>query len=141
RRFGNRPNVRENNITAWRRAVVGDLTSAFDFRTPNDRPFKLPNTDAFFPPDNKRHADYKPTVPDAQALPPQEPGVRPARPVPYELHVVGRAEVAQGRVTIDFVNTGGAAAVFQVRSGSGVGAGDGPWTYTVGAGDDIEETW
>ena len=47
-RFG----VHEPNITPWRRAVCGDLTSAFDFSmTPGAAP-TLPNTDAFAPPDN-----------------------------------------------------------------------------------------
>jgi phospholipase C len=35
KRFG----VAEPNISPWRRAVCGDLTSAFDFKTPNDTPF------------------------------------------------------------------------------------------------------
>ncbi len=39
---------------------------------------------------------------------------------------------------IHFVNAGKAAAVFQVRSGND---GDGPWTYTVGAGDDLSDSW
>ncbi len=34
-RFG----VAEPNISPWRRAVCGDLTTAFDFNTPNDTPF------------------------------------------------------------------------------------------------------
>lgn len=39
-RFG----VYEPNITAWRRAVCGDLTTAFDFRTPDSRIPPLPDT-------------------------------------------------------------------------------------------------
>src|SRR6185436_3413430 len=31
----NNPLLVESNITPWRRAVVGDLTSAFDFKNPN----------------------------------------------------------------------------------------------------------
>src|SRR5262249_24394217 len=117
-RFGAGPNVRENNITAWRRAVTGDLTSAFNFRTPNEALFQLPSTAAFVPPDHDRHPDFKPDVPVEQSMPHQESGVRPARAVPYELHVAGIADVVDGKVTIEFVNTGDAAAVFQVRSGS-----------------------
>ena len=44
----------------------------------------LPSTAAYVPPDNVRHPDYVPTPPTTQALPKQEPGVRPARAVPYE---------------------------------------------------------
>ncbi len=32
KRFGSRPNVTESNITPWRRAICGDLTSAFNFK-------------------------------------------------------------------------------------------------------------
>ena len=138
RRFGGGERVRENNITRWRRAVVGDLTSAFDFRTPNHDRVKLPSTDAFVPPDTDRHPDYKPAVPAQQSLPRQEPGMRPARAVPYELHVVATADAAAGQVALRFANTGDAAAVFQVRSGSGL---TGPWTYTVGSHDAVGDTW
>ena len=72
------------------------------------------------------------------AVPPQERGVRPARAVPYELQAIGEADAGSGKVKIHFVNTGNAAAVFQVRSGNDA---DGPWTYTVGAGDDLTERW
>jgi len=58
-RFAHRhPDLVESNITPWRRAVVGDLTTAFDFRTPNASPrIALPSTDAFKPDDLERHPD------------------------------------------------------------------------------------
>jgi phospholipase C len=36
KRFGQHRNLGESNITPWRRAVCGDLMSAFNFSTPND---------------------------------------------------------------------------------------------------------
>jgi phospholipase C len=62
----------ESNITPWRRAVTGDLTSAFNFKSPNDRGLihdlkVLPSTAAYVPPDNDRHPDYVPPVPGMQA--------------------------------------------------------------------------
>ena len=36
--------MRETNITAWRRSVCGDLTSAFDFSKPSDSFPRLPDT-------------------------------------------------------------------------------------------------
>jgi len=137
-RFGGGKHVRETNITAWRRAVAGDLTSAFDFRSPDDQGVTLPGTAAYAPADDDRHPDYRPAVPAQQAVPLQEPGVRPARAVPYELQAVAAADPADGKVTIRFGNTGDAAAVFQVRSGSD---GDGPWTYTVGAHDELADSF
>jgi phospholipase C len=130
RRFGSEyPGIMESNITKWRRAVSGDLTSAFNFASPNDSTVPLPSTVAYIPPDNVRHPDYVPVPPTVQALPVQEPGIRPARAVPYELHVRAAADFSSGVVTIHFGNSGKVAAVYQVYSGNGAG---GPWTYTVG---------
>jgi phospholipase C len=65
RRFApGRPALIESNITAWRRTVCGDLTSAFDFERPNHRLVKLPDTAAYEPPDRDRHPDYVPTPAD-----------------------------------------------------------------------------
>ena len=144
-RFGRHdPGLRESNITPWRRAVAGDLTSAFNFKSPDDfdsrRDIKrsLPSTAGYAPRDSLRHPDYVPAPPAAQALPRQEPGIRPARPVPYELHVLGETHAGSGIVTLQFGNAGKAAAVFQVRSGSGV---QGPWTYTVGPDEQLSDAW
>lgn len=135
RRFG----VLEPNITPWRRAVVGDLASAFNFASPNDALVQLPSTASYQPPEQNavagvRFPDYVPTPPPNQALPQQEPGTRPARALPYELHVDG--EVNASGVQLFLRNTGKAAAVFQVRSGDGQA---GPWTYTVGARDEASD--
>ncbi|MFC3502797.1 phosphocholine-specific phospholipase C [Micromonospora krabiensis] len=137
-RFGaGRPDLVESNITPWRRAVVGDLTSAFDFRTPNrDRNVRLPDTDDFKPADLVRHPDEVPVPPVDQRLPKQERGVRPARALPYTLHATGRS--GRDGFRIDFRNTGGAGAVFQVRE---AGSADAPRTYTVEPGRQLTDTW
>jgi len=135
------PGLIESNITRWRRAVTGDLTSLFNFRNPNDAVVPLPSTAGYVPPDNVTHPDYIPDVPTSQALPAQEPGVRPARPVPYELHTHGEVNFGAATVALTFANTGKAAAVFHVRSAAPSGNGDGPWTYTTGAGDLLSDTW
>jgi len=137
-RFADRgPRLVEANITPWRRAVVGDLTSAFDFRRADSRPVRLPSTAAFAPPDTKTYPDLALTAPASQTMPRQEPGVRPARALPYALDA--RATVlGDGTVRIDLLNTGSAAAVFQVRSAQ---AADAPRSYTVGAGKKLSGTW
>jgi phospholipase C len=138
-RFGKEhAGLTESNITTWRRAVTGDLTSAFNFRSPNDTAVVLPSTAAFVPPDNDRHPDYVPTPPAQQAVPRQEPGVRPARAVPYELQATADADAWSGTVTIRFDSSGRSAAVFQVRSGN---SQNGPWTYTVGPHDHVSDSW
>ena len=129
--------INEPNITPWRRAVAGDLTSAFNFKSPNDAKVPLPSTAAYVPPDNQRHPDYVPTPPTEQALPQQEQGTRPARAVPYELHVHGAADLSTGVFNIDFRNAG-KTAVFQVRSGNST---LGPWIYTVGSGHELSDSF
>ena len=128
RRFG----VHEPNISPWRRTVCGDLTSAFDFARTDNRVPALPDTAGYAPPDRDRHPDYVPAVPANPALPKQEPGLRPARPLPYDL--AADARVTGGRLTIGFTNRGKAGATFYVTSKSNPG---GPWTYTVQAGRDL----
>jgi phospholipase C len=131
------PDLIESNITPWRRAVVGDLTSAFDFETPNGRRIALPSTDAYKPTDLVRHRDDVPVPPTTQALPRQEAGVRPARALPYALHAHGDLR-SDGSFLISFENTGRAGAVFQVRSGN---AAEVPRTYTVEPHKQLSDTW
>jgi len=131
-RFG----VQAPNITPWRRAVCGDLTSAFDFAKPNGAQPALPSTNAYVPADDLRHPDYAPMPPAKQALPTQEPGIKPARALPYELQAIGRCDGAQFH--IDFHNAGRLGACFHVRSGAAAG---GPWYYTVEAEKSLSASW
>lgn len=118
--------------------------AAFNFKDPNAAVPSLPSTAAYVPPDYVRHHDYIPDVPSVQALPRQEPGVRPARAVPYELQVLGSVDCFDGVVRLHLGNGGKAAAVFQVRAvKTDPAASDpgGPWTYTVAPDSHLEETW
>ena len=128
-RFG--PN--EPHISAWRRAICGDLTTAFDFGQRNSSVPSLPSTAAYVPPDDQRHDSYYPTPPAAGSLPAQEPGVRPARPLPYDLRA--DAVFAGDTASVTFASRGPAGAVFHVTS-SGA-----PRDYTVGAGESITGSW
>ncbi len=78
KRFG----VREPQISPWRRAVCGDLTSAFDFGRQQPTVPTLPGTAAYVPPDRVRHPDYVPTPPTTGAVPQQEKGTRRPGPCP-----------------------------------------------------------
>lgn len=129
KRFG----IEEPNITAWRRAVTGDLTTAFDFSKSSTAVMQLPSTVAYRPPDGERHPDYKPAPPVEQKMPAQESGTRPARALPYALEVTARVDREKHAVELRFQNAGGAGAVFHVRAGDGK---SGPWSYTVGARDE-----
>jgi len=129
-RFG----VTEPHISPWRRAICGDLTSTLDFAQKNSSVPSLPSTAAYVPPDDQRHASYVPVPPAAGAMPTQEPGVRPARPLPYDL--AADAVVANGTATIRFASRGGAAAVFHVTSVKTAAR-----SYTIGSGDKLSDTW
>jgi phospholipase C len=138
-RFGTQyPGIMESNITPWRRAVSGDLTSAFNFATPNAANVTLPSTASYVPPDNNRHASYYPLPPLVQALPAQESGTRPARALPYQLDAWGIANSSNGTFSITFANTGKVAVVFHVRSGDILQQ---PRNYTVGPGQQVTDTW
>lgn len=102
--------MQEPNITPWRRTVTGDLTSAFDFGRGRARPdVEQPGP---VPPFTGR---WRPVPPAVQRMPVQEPGTRPARPLPYQPDVYGR--LATGRagarvLQLELRNTGRASAHF-----------------------------
>jgi phospholipase C len=144
KRFG----VYERNISPWRRAVCGDLTSVFNFKNPNedrdeDR-VKLPSTEGYLPSVGELSGAVSP--PDVVitadnviiGVPAQEKGVRPARALPYELNVYSKVHVSSSTIELQFVNSGKAGAVFQVRSGN---ATDPVRNYTVEAGKTLSGAW
>ncbi|MGW3621992.1 phosphocholine-specific phospholipase C [Streptomyces sp. NPDC000880] len=133
-RFG----VGEPNISPWRRAICGDLTSAFDFDLKNTKPAALPDTDGYEPPDNERHPSYVPKPPANPVLPKQEKGSRPARPLRYAPLVDGTQAPSTGRFTLTFSGGASAGAHFLVTSANRT---DGPWTYTAAAGKKLSDTW
>lgn len=127
-RFG----VTEPQITPWRRAVAGDLTSAFDFSRNVDGIPALPDTRTWKPFDDKRHPSYRPQPPADGAMPHQEPGTRPARAIGYDLDA--QEKRATGAIRVDLANKGRLGAHVQARLISPAGA---PHAYTIGAGDSL----
>ena len=145
KRFG----AHEPNISPWRRAVAGDLTSAFNFVNPNDKAVSLPDTTGFFPSvlelssgtptDFTNGIDFDPTVATSiVGIPLQEKGIRPARALPYELNVHASVNASSGTLTLTFLNTGSATVVFHVRSSN---PADLVRTYTVEPGKQLSDSW
>ncbi|MEW1724759.1 phosphocholine-specific phospholipase C [Streptomyces sp. NPDC093109] len=99
--------VAEPNITAWRRTVTGDLTSAFDFT--DSRSLPAVEQPAAVPPFTGR---WRPVPPAEQRMPVQEPGVRPARPLPYQTDAYGRVGADGRTFEVVLSNTGRASAHF-----------------------------
>jgi phospholipase C len=125
KRFG----VFEPNITSWRRAVCGDLTTAFDFSERDEgRGHHLPDTSGYDALAVSQQALPRPLQPSDEPLPRQEKGLRRARALPYALEVNG--EVRDGAFALECVNGGAAGAVLTAYAPDGAG----PWFYTVEAG-------
>ena len=132
------PVLIEANVTPWRRAVCGDLTSVFNFVRPNRAFPALPNTTGYLPAVKVRHPDDIIVASDGAALPRQERGVRRARALPYRLQARGMLQPMARSLAIEFSNHGRAAAVFQVRAGV---ADIAPRSYTVEPGKHLKDTW
>ncbi|MBO1358558.1 phospholipase C, phosphocholine-specific [Acetobacter sacchari] len=132
------PGLIESNITPWRRAVSGDLTSAFDFSNPNGRLEALPATSSYAPKDSKRHSSYVPAVPSEQATPVQETGIRRARALPYNLHVHMTPHHESGKLVLGFRNSGDAGAVLHVRDATATSE---MRYYTVEARKRLSDVW
>ena len=127
---------KEPNVSAWRRAVCGDLTSAFDFT----------KADSAFPslPDPREDAQraaaiprqIRPEAPVKNAPEWQEPGVRPSRPLPYRLDVTELSLKDGLRLRLA---AEGAGAVIHVYDR--LNLTQPPRRYTIGAGHRLEDHW
>jgi phospholipase C len=128
KRFG----VFERNITPWRRAVAGDLTSVFNFVHSNDAPVNLPSTAGFLPPPSELDGGSVPTFHPTLAgvivgVPPQEKGIRPARALPYELDVHATVNASNSTIRLTFFNTGAARGRGQTATGAARGQNKSEW--------------
>ncbi|WP_179402995.1 phosphocholine-specific phospholipase C [Burkholderia guangdongensis] len=129
-RFG----VHEPNISAWRRSLCGDLTSAFDFSGQPDT-----STVSFTVPQHIQTAGQAYQVPAQQTMPAQEPGTRPARALPYEVFVQSRVSGHDGNLWLDLANTGGAGAAFYVYDR--LQTANPPRRYSVASQDTLTDYW
>ncbi|MDA8115084.1 MAG: phospholipase C, phosphocholine-specific [Acidithiobacillus sp.] len=131
-RFG----VREPNITPWRRAVCGDLTSAFDFSKPDERLVSLPSTANYVATVHHESTLPPPEVPEEQpvAIIPQEKGMRRRRPLPYDTRL--RLEATAQGVRLHIANP---ANIGVVCTTFWNGSAALPHHYTVGAGAELED--
>ncbi|MFJ2987594.1 phosphocholine-specific phospholipase C [Collimonas sp. NPDC087041] len=136
--------VKEENISPFRRAVCGDLLTAFNFVNPNHEP--LPT----LPKRSRQQADavraqqerlQQVALPaeGTQVFPMQAAGIRPSRALPYELHVGGRTDQRSNKIVLSFRNTGRAAAVFHVYDRLHLDRV--PRRYVLEAGKSWQDAW
>ena len=130
-RFG----VREPNISAWRRAVCGDLTSCFDFsRAAASAALPALPPTAALSQRASQLVEVPPPLPDLALAPVQETGLRRRRPTPYRLDAALR--MGDAGPVLAFANrSADRAAVFHVYPLAALV--DGPARYTVGAGAEL----
>ena len=138
-RFG----VMEPNISAFRRAVCGDLTSAFNFQNPNNEPLpQLAGRQTQAQADALRAAQEQLAqvpLPANPTAPRQQTGFKPSRALPYELHASARCDALSGRVQLLFANSGQAAAVFHVYDKLHLDRL--PRRFMVEAGKRLDDVW
>jgi phospholipase C len=156
--------VCEENISAWRRAISGDLTSVFRPYDPKEAVLDFLNRNKFVVSIEKARyekipSDYRKLTADqieqinrsprhSALMPRQEEGIGPACPLPYELYVDGSLG-ADGKYFEIRLSAGNqvhgaraAGAPFNVylrntKEGSGAGRGMMAGTYAVKAGDSV----
>ena len=95
--------VQEPNISAWRRQICGDLTSAFDFANPD---YSIPNLPGAI-------GTY-PALPSAQTVPVQESGTKTACPLPYQPDAYCHTDCASNRLCIILTNAGSASVHYAI---------------------------
>jgi phospholipase C len=132
-RFG----VAETNISPWRRAVCGDLTSCFDFKAPNATVAALPVTQ-----ETARRAAAlgkrtTPPIPGEPVAPVQTAGVRPSRALAYDVRVEDAG--GAGPLRLDLWNPGGLGVVLHAYDMLRMDAP--PRRYTLHAGGRLADDW
>ena len=154
--------VEEPNINRWRRAVCGDLTSAF--KAADGSPSSLTHLDrdqfvtqihgaqfkdlpkGYHSLSDSELADLRRSPFGSPLLPKQESGVCPSCPLPYELFVSGSLNSARNELVIRFQAkndlfkdkaAGAPFAAYAFTAGGGYVCRN----YAVDAGDVIEDSW
>lgn len=157
--------VVETNISAWRRAVCGDLTSVFrPYNGEALTPIPAPEKAAFMAGIHQAQfrglpTGYRPLAPNEIAavnagtgqspwFPRQEPGVRNANALPYELYVDGHYNHRSGQYEVIFKSgqsrfgdrsAGSAFKVYALVPYHGETGRS--WDYAVSAGLSVNDTW
>ncbi|MGV3762871.1 phosphocholine-specific phospholipase C [Parapedobacter sp.] len=127
-------------ISPWHRAVSGDLTSAFDFVTPNDPKFpRMPDTSGFEAIDAASKALPKAVAPQKPSQLYQEKGTRLSRALPYTLHCTLHYLHDDGQVRLLFENKGVKGAVYHVYDMNRLERI--PRRYTVEGGKSLTDEW
>jgi phospholipase C len=151
----------ETNISEWRRSIAGDLTSCFRTYTLDDTKLNYLNRDKFViqireAKDKELPANFKVLSTEQIAevnqkpgaskwMSKQEPGTRPANPLPYELYADGAISVdgksfvltMKAGISVHGAKSMGAPFNVYLRHDGTMVAG----TYVVKAGDTLTQSF
>jgi phospholipase C len=146
--------VREENISAWRRAIAGDLTSVFRSSQEKGRALDYLDRDKFvlsiqkardkeIPSDYRKLDAAQIKVFNGNPASRQEPGIRPSCALPYELYADGTVDADGSKFELSMAagnkvhGTKAAGAPFNVylHQTGGMRAA----TYAVRAGDTLRQ--
>jgi phospholipase C len=134
--------IRETNITAWRRAICGDLSSAFRPFDSGAAAVPFPPRDEFLAQVHQAQFTAMPSGYGKLDMPRQEPGVRPSTALPYDLAATGTVS-ADGKHFELTLASAAAGAPFHVYT-PGRFRGDiklRTRAYAVAAGQKLTDTW
>ena len=145
--------IRETNITAWRRTVCGDLSATFQPYQGGDAVVPVPSRDAFLEqvhraqftrmPSGYRKLSAEDVKNSGSWMPKQEPGVRPSTALPYELAATGAVSRDGKSFEISLESGHAIGAPFHVYT-PGTFRGDTKLrtrAYAVSAGDRLADAW
>lgn len=127
-------------ISPWHRAVSSDLTSAFDFATPNDPVFPaMPETSDYAAIDAASKLLPVAIPPATPSSLYQEKGSRFSRPLPYRLHIRLEKSEKEQEIVLRFENKGAVGAVYHVYDLHHLDRI--PRRYTVESGKSLSDQW
>jgi phospholipase C len=126
--------VQEPNISAWRRQVCGDLTSAFSFANPD---YSLPNLPQITTASCAWGGNVYPPV--TQTYPVQESGVRTACPLPYQPDAYCTTDSNSNRLHVTITNAGTASVHVDIYPNAY--RNDGPWHYDTPGGGLVADSF
>ncbi|MDX2023625.1 MAG: phospholipase C, phosphocholine-specific [Deltaproteobacteria bacterium] len=122
--------VQEPNISAWRRTVCGDLTSAFDFTSMTVAFPGLPDPQPAADLAVQNCESLRRAAPaDENAVPPQEERLKPLRVSPYRFEAELTVQAHAQRLKLTVANAGAVGASFHVRQPESA-----PLHFTASAG-------
>jgi phospholipase C len=126
--------VKPANVTPWRASVTGDLTTAFDFQHPDfSIPGNIPTLGQTWALTQLTGGSTTPPAEGDQAMPTQEPGIRPHRPSNHQPFADVHVDRATSKVAAALTNTGKVGVSFAVYADAYLAATPTPVTVLESA--------